>query len=79
MLMIMPGMGGCELERELCPLRPGMKVLYISGYPEAAGEGAATEVLLFRKPFSGGALLAKVREVLSPAEAQPDLQEKSTC
>ena len=75
--MIMPGMSGRELVQRLLPLRSDMKALYISGYSDAGELGDSPEVLLFRKPFSGGALLAKVREVLSPTGHNS--QEKAIC
>jgi PAS domain S-box-containing protein len=66
--MIMPGMSGAELVQKLRPLRPEMRALYISGYSDLTHLADNTDVLLFRKPFSGGALLAKIREVLTPGE-----------
>src|SRR5207244_6275034 len=34
--MIMPRLGGRELARRLAHLRPGLKVLYVSGYADEA-------------------------------------------
>ena len=31
--VVMPGLPGPEVARRMQPLRPGMKVLYMSGYP----------------------------------------------
>ncbi len=64
--VVMPGMSGPELARRLTGLRPGLKVLYVSGYTDrgvAPGEGPPAAVLL-QKPFTPGVLAGKVREVL---------------
>ncbi len=65
--LVMPGMSGIDLAKRLAPLRPGMKILYMSGYTEHAGlqedlrnSGAA----FVQKPFTLDAFALKVREVL---------------
>jgi signal transduction histidine kinase/CheY-like chemotaxis protein len=65
--VVMPLMNGRELGLRLAALRPGIKIVYVSGYAENAmthqgviGEGAA----YVQKPFSPDALLRKIREVL---------------
>jgi PAS domain S-box-containing protein len=63
--VIMPGRTGCELAESLAIQRPGIKVLYISGYSGDAGQGClepGTEYL--PKPFTPEQLASKVREVL---------------
>ena len=37
--VVMPNLGGRELVQRLSPLRPRMKVLFMSGYPEHSGPG----------------------------------------
>lgn len=65
--VIMPDMNGPELGSRLLELRPGIKVLYVSGY---AGDHIArykhslTEGSLLAKPFTKESLLTKVRSVL---------------
>ena len=65
--VVMPGMSGRDVMRQLAPKRPGMKVLYVSGY---ADEAVARHGVLdpgtgfLQKPFTPQALAHKVREVL---------------
>jgi PAS domain S-box-containing protein len=73
--VIMPGMTGRELASRLSRSRPGIKVLYMSGYTEnVIGHNGMLDagVMLLQKPFSLPTLRAKVREVLEtelPLEA----------
>ncbi|MGK2905998.1 MAG: PAS domain S-box protein [Desulfuromonadales bacterium] len=65
--MIMPNMNGRELSERLQPLRPEMKVLFLSGYTAEimSSHGILQEGINFlQKPFSIVALSEKVREVL---------------
>jgi CheY-like chemotaxis protein len=65
--IVMPGMSGGELVQQLLPLKPGMHVLYMSGYTKytMVGQGVLESVNSFIwKPFSPATLLHKVREVL---------------
>jgi DNA-binding NtrC family response regulator len=65
--VVMPNIGGPELVRRLTPLRPQMKVLYMSGFPEHASLGneeADTDVTVLQKPFMLDALANKIRAVL---------------
>jgi two-component system cell cycle sensor histidine kinase/response regulator CckA len=70
--VIMPGMGGRELARNIREARPGIRVLFVSGYPEQAisRSGALeTGVTFLQKPFTPDTLAAKVRVALAAADA----------
>ncbi|HWZ85540.1 MAG TPA: response regulator, partial [Thermoanaerobaculia bacterium] len=72
--VIMPGASGPELSRRLLERRPGTRVLYVSGYPDAA---MASHVALdggasfLPKPFTPEILARKVREILDAREPAP--------
>ena len=66
--LVLPGIGGPELAERLCRRRPGLKVLFMSGYADA--ELARRHRLppggaFIGKPFGLAELQAKVEEVLS--------------
>jgi len=70
--VVMPGIGGRELARKLLLLRPGISVLYLSGYTEDAvvTQGALGPSTAFlQKPFTLQNLAKKVREVLQSRSA----------
>ncbi len=65
--VVMPNMGGLELAAELRLERGDLKVLYVSGFSEAAvaHQGAfAGPVPFLQKPFSPRALAQKARQTL---------------
>jgi two-component system, cell cycle sensor histidine kinase and response regulator CckA len=65
--VVMPGMGGRELAEQIVKLRPGTKVLFLSGYAEDAilSDGGIDNATAFlQKPFTLQNLSRKVREVL---------------
>jgi two-component system cell cycle sensor histidine kinase/response regulator CckA len=66
--VVMPGVGGPELVSHLEAARPGIRVLYMSGYTDGAvvNHGLLESAMAFlQKPFTPNVLLRKVREVLS--------------
>src|SRR5579862_6882111 len=65
--VVMPGVGGPEMVKQLSLSRPDMKVLYLSGYTEDSviNDGSIQSGTAFlQKPFSLQNLSRKVREVL---------------
>ena len=65
--VLMPGMTGTQLAERLKLVRPGLRVLYVSGYPgdELSRQGLAEEgIELLRKPFTPTELNARVAELL---------------
>jgi two-component system cell cycle sensor histidine kinase/response regulator CckA len=67
--ILMPGMNGGELARRLLLVRPGVGVVFMSGYsPEAVhANGILTPGARFlQKPFSVEELTCRLREALTP-------------
>ncbi|HEV2181394.1 MAG TPA: response regulator [Gemmatimonadaceae bacterium] len=65
--VVMPGWNGRELADRLSEARPGMRVLYLSGYADDAllRRGITTRhTWLLQKPFDTAALLGKIQEAL---------------
>jgi PAS domain S-box-containing protein len=67
--LVMPNIGGRELAQRLMPLRPQMKVLFMSGYSEHSALDSENEEMdpsatVLQKPFSLDALARNVRRVL---------------
>src|SRR5579859_5268614 len=65
--MVMPGMTGQELAVHLQQEHPDVSVVFMSGYSEHAATEMANadpSVRLLTKPFSRGAILRTVREIL---------------
>jgi CheY-like chemotaxis protein len=68
--MMMPGMSGRQLAQRFTQLRPGVRILYVSGVVD---EASAREAIsgenadFLEKPFEGEAFTSKVRELLPAA------------
>ena len=70
--VVMPEMSGSELARQLGALRPGLPLLYMSGYTndEIIRRGVLDPGMAFlEKPFTSATLVRKVREILDGAAA----------
>ncbi|MBP2687751.1 MAG: sensor hybrid histidine kinase [Deltaproteobacteria bacterium] len=70
--LVMPGMNGIELARKVCDSRPGIPVLFMSGYAEDAKErlGFLDEGRAFlQKPITPTKLSRIVREIFSERAA----------
>ena len=68
--VVMPRMSGRELWERLTPLRPSMRVLFMSGYMDDAivQHGVlSSEFAFVQKPLMPGAVLSKLRSILDPA------------
>ena len=85
--VIMPGLGGHDLAKRLEAMRPGLKVLYMSGYTDSSiGQHGVLQagISLLQKPFTEEELVQKIREVLdagkrsTPLAKGPVLAEKVT-
>jgi CheY-like chemotaxis protein len=67
--VVLPDMSGPQLAARLAPLRPEMRILYMTGYADDAivhrGVLAAGQALLI-KPFTSIGLAHEVRKVLRP-------------
>jgi PAS domain S-box-containing protein len=65
--VVMPGFSGAVLAERVAAIRPETKVLYTSGYSDASieqGHVRGQQSAFLDKPFTRGALLSKVRELL---------------
>ena len=65
--VVMPRMNGADLAKAADRIRPGLKILFISGHPERAGAGldptGVTNLLM--KPFTADTLAARIKELIS--------------
>ena len=69
--VVMPGLSGRELAERVTELRPGMRVLLVSGYHEDSllHEGVERQRVAFLpKPFTPAELAVRVRAVLDAPE-----------
>jgi signal transduction histidine kinase/CheY-like chemotaxis protein len=67
--VVMPELGGRELADAALKLRPGMKVMFISGHTEdvVLKAGIQKGTAFLQKPFMAGELAQKVRDTLDSA------------
>jgi PAS domain S-box-containing protein len=70
--MVMPGISGRELASRIMASRPGIRVLYMSGYTEnvmTSGGMLEHGLAFLQKPFSPAVLVRKIREILTHSPA----------
>jgi PAS domain S-box-containing protein len=66
--VVMPGMNGVDLARRVEPLRPGLRVMFTSGYPETErGQHGTLERggAFLQKPFTPEELTRRIREIFA--------------
>jgi two-component system cell cycle sensor histidine kinase/response regulator CckA len=65
--VVLPGMGGRALAERIAEQRPGMRILFMSGYSDdmvLKHRLLGVKVALLQKPFTAEALAEKVRDIL---------------
>jgi len=70
--MVMPRMGGAELAERLRAVRPGIKIVLMSGYTDysnGAPSQAVNQAAMLPKPFSQSSLVEAVRQALEGKQA----------
>ncbi len=71
--VVMPGISGGELAERISRFRPGIKILYMSGYTDQAvvHQGILDDdAVLLQKPFTMASLASKLRDILSAETVQ---------
>ena len=71
--VVMPRVDGPGLVKALLALRPDLKVLYISGYPEAflrQSTSLPSEDNYLQKPFDMSTLIARITELLDSEDGE---------
>jgi PAS domain S-box-containing protein len=65
--VVMPRMNGADLARAAEKMRPGLKILFISGHPERAGAGLDPTGVpnLLMKPFTADTLAARIKALIA--------------
>jgi len=72
--VVMPGISGVDLAAKLAVSRPGIKVLFMSGYTDnvVLHHGISTSTMAFlQKPFTQAVLASRVRGVLDGEKGKP--------
>jgi signal transduction histidine kinase len=66
----MPGMNGAEVAREAHARRPGLPIIFVTGYADAEALSLADERAIIQKPFDDHDLASKLGAVLHMPEAK---------
>jgi PAS domain S-box-containing protein len=69
--VVMPQVGGHELARQIKGMRPRIKILFTSGYPEHAAlteKVADPSAAILQKPYPLNTLASRIRQMLEAAE-----------
>ena len=70
--VVMPGLSGSELTKRIEAIRPGTRIMYMSGYTDQAiiHHGIlGPDIVLLQKPFTLSALAHKLRDALTKKTA----------
>ncbi|HEY5996105.1 MAG TPA: ATP-binding protein, partial [Candidatus Deferrimicrobiaceae bacterium] len=65
--LVMPRMGGIELAARVRLLRPGLRVMFVSGYsetPPPGADGGISGAAFIQKPFEPDAFVGKAQQVI---------------
>jgi PAS domain S-box-containing protein len=67
--LVLPDTNGVDLSVRLTAMRPGLKTVFMSGYPDGVmgSVDMSDDAVLIEKPFSPETLLSALRRVLDPA------------
>jgi two-component system, cell cycle sensor histidine kinase and response regulator CckA len=78
--VVLPGTNGRDLARDLRLLHPGLKTMFISGYPDNEVTKRSSEepgVFYLPKPFSVESLMQKVRQVFAAAAIEERVAKRA--
>ncbi len=65
----MPGMNGAELARQVQRKRPGLPILFVTGFAQQSALSGVSDAFIVRKPFVNDELDEKIRSILSRASS----------
>ena len=68
----MPGMNGAEVAREVRARRPGLPILFVTGYADTSALQGVGEDRIVQKPFRDDDLIRKTRRLLGGGQAGSD-------
>jgi CheY-like chemotaxis protein len=61
----LPGMNGAELARRVQRKRPGLPILFVTGFAHQSALSGVSDAFIVRKPFVNNELDEKIRSILS--------------